>query len=137
MPSVTLTLPEALKRAIAAYNHNKFSEAEQLCHTMIAAKHDFFEALRLLAVVQTRLGHLKDALTGYDQALTMRPGHAEVLNNRGFTLHELKRFDEALASYDKAIALKPDFAVAYHNRGNALKDLKRNEEALANYNRAI
>src|SRR5215813_8390455 len=47
MPSVALTLPEALKRAIAAYNQSKFSEVEQLCYAMIAAKHDFFEALQL------------------------------------------------------------------------------------------
>jgi protein O-GlcNAc transferase len=137
MPSVTLTLPEALKRAIAANNHSKFSEAEQLCHAMIAAKHDFFEALHLLAVVQTRLGHLKDALTSYEQALAVRPAFAETLHNRGITLEELKRFEEALASYERALAMRADYAEALNNRGNVLKELKRFEEALASYERAL
>src|SRR5215470_761734 len=137
MASITLTLPEALKRAIAAYNDGKFSEAERLCHAIIATKRDFFEALHLLAIVQTKLGCSHDALASYDRALTIRPDHPPTLNNRGSTLGELKRFEEALASYDRALALHPDFPEALSNRGNILRELKRFEEALASYDRAL
>ena len=51
----------------------------------------------------------------------MRPDYAEALNNRGNTLHELKRFEEALASYDRALDVRPDYAEALSNRGNTLK----------------
>jgi hypothetical protein len=44
MASIMLTLPEALKRAIAAYNDGKFSEAERLCRAIIAAKPDFLRS---------------------------------------------------------------------------------------------
>src|SRR5215472_3796937 len=137
MASITLTLPEALKRAIAAYNDGKFSEAERLCHAIIATKRDFFEALHLLAIVQTKLGCSHDALASYDRALTIRPDHPPTLNNRGSTLGELKRFEEALASYDRALALHPDFPEALSNRGNILRELKRFEEALASYDCAL
>jgi Tfp pilus assembly protein PilF len=106
---VMLTLPEALKRAIAFYNDAKFSEAERLCHAIIATKHDFFEALHLLAIVQAKLGRSSDALASYDRALMIRPDHPPTLNNRGSTLGGLKRFEEALASYDRALMLQPDF----------------------------
>src|SRR5215472_15895251 len=133
----TLTLPEALKRAIAAYNDGKFSEAERLCRTIIAAKPDFFDALHLLAVVETRLGRLKDALTSYDRALAVRPDYAEALSNRGATLDELRRFEDALASYDQALRVRPNFAEALSNRGLTLHELKRFDEALASYDQAL
>ena len=82
-------------------------------------------------------GKLQEALTSYDTALTLRPDHAEVLNNRGNVLQELKRYDEALASYDRALTLRPDDADALNNRGNALCELKRYDEALASYDKAI
>jgi Flp pilus assembly protein TadD len=137
MARVALTPPEALKRAIAAYNDGKFSEAERLCQAIITAKHNFFEALHMLAVVQTRLGRRNDALASYERALAMRPDHAAALNNRGVVLQELKRFDEALASYDKAIAVDPDYTDILYNRGSTLWELKRFDEALASYDRAL
>ena len=133
----TLTLPEALKRAIAAYNDGNFSEAERLCRTIIAAKPDFFDALRLLAVLETRLGRLKDALTSYDRALAVRSAYAEALHNRGVILHELNRFDEALASFDQALAVRPDYAEALSTRGATLHELRRFGDALASYDQAL
>ncbi len=59
-----------------------------------------------------------------------------MLNNRGNTLKELKRYDDALASYDRALALEPGFAGAHHNRGVTLQELKRYDDALASYERA-
>src|SRR5215470_13113678 len=137
MPRVTLTLPEALKRAIAAYKHGEFSLAERLCRTIIAAKPDFFDALHLLAVVETKLGRLNDALTSYDRALAVRPDYAEALSNRGATLDELRRFEDALSSYDQALAVRPDYAEALRNRGLTLHKLKRFDEALASYEQAL
>jgi len=137
MPRVTLTLPEALKRAIAAYKHGEFSLAERLCRTIIAAKPDFFDALHLLAVVETKLGRLNDALTSYDRALAVRPDYAEALSNRGATLDELRRFEDALASYDQALRVRPNFAEALSNRGLTLHELKRFDEALASYDQAL
>ena len=137
MAKLTLTLRQALSRAFSAYNAGKLVEAEQLCQQIINAKRDLFDALHLLAVVQSRLGKKDKALASYDRALTVRPDYAEALFNRGLTLHELKRFEEALASYDRALTLRPDYAEALSNRGLTLHELKRFEEALASYDRAL
>lgn len=49
-----------------------------------------------------------EALSYYEQALTLNPKYANARNNRGVALHKLERHEEAIASYDKAIAIKPD-----------------------------
>jgi tetratricopeptide (TPR) repeat protein len=137
MAKPTLNLSHALSRAMSAYSAGKLVEAEQLCQQIINSKRDLFDALHLLAVVQSRLGKKNTALASYRRALKVRPDSAEALSNCGFTLHELKRFTEALASYDRALTLRPDFAAAFLNRGLTQHELKRFEEALESYDRAL
>src|SRR6516165_8562644 len=104
MVEVTLTLPEAIKRAAAAYEGGQLGEAERLARAILDVKADYFDALHLIAVVEARQRRYDEALASYDRALAARTKSAEALYNRGITLKELKRFDEALASYDRALA---------------------------------
>jgi len=137
MADVTPTLPEAMQRAVVAYQRGQLSEADDLARAILGVEADYFDALHLIAVIRTRQRRLDEALASYDRALALRPDHAEALRNRGATLHKLKRFDEALASYDRALALWPDYAEALYNRGITLHELKRFDEALASYDRAV
>ena len=130
-------LSQALSRAVAAYSAGQLVAAEQLCQQLVGTEPNFFEALHLLAIVQSRLGKKGVALASFDRALQAQPNSAEALFNRGVTLHELRRFAEALASYDRALALRPSLAAALYNRGNTLREMKRREEALASYDRAL
>src|SRR6516165_89013 len=132
MVEVTLTLPEAIKRAAAAYEGGQLAEAERLARVILDVKADYFDALHLIAVIEARRRRHDEALASYGRALAVRPDYAEALYNRGNTLQELKRFDEALASYDRALAVRPGSAEALNNRGNTLQELKRFDEALAN-----
>jgi predicted O-linked N-acetylglucosamine transferase (SPINDLY family) len=137
MATLTLTLSQALDRAASAYKAGKLVEAEQICQQIISAKHDFFDALTLLAVVQSVQGKHDLALASYDLALILQPHYAETYSNRGNALKELKRLDEAVASYDRALAVRADYAEALFNRGATLQELKRLDEALASYDRAL
>jgi predicted O-linked N-acetylglucosamine transferase (SPINDLY family) len=140
-PNLVLRGPQrngdAFKRALKSYQAGHFDKAEAFCRAVLHAKADHFDALCLLAVAQSRLGRLQDALASYDNALAIKPEHPEVLNNRGITLRQLKRFDEALANSDRALAIKPDYAEALNNRAIALRELKRFDEALASYDKAL
>ena len=137
MVEVTLTLPEAIKRAAAAYERGQLGEAERLARAILDVRADYFDALHLIAVVEAGQRRHAEALASFDRALAARPDYAEALYNRGVTLQELKRFAEALASYDRALAARPDYAEALYNRGNALQELQRFDEALASYDRAL
>ena len=132
-PTSSLTIGHA----VSAYNAGQFAEAEQLCRQLLATERDLFDALHLLAVIESRLGRGEDALASYARALALRPGDANALYNRGNTLQGMKRIEEALASYDGALAVQPHHANALYNRGNALHELKRFEEAVASYDRAL
>jgi Tfp pilus assembly protein PilF len=84
MTNITLTLPQALERAVSACAAGHLAEAEQLCQRITAADPDFFYARHLLAVVQSRLGKNDLALTSYNRALALEPDFAEAHNNRGY-----------------------------------------------------
>ncbi len=137
MSDATPTFPEAMKRAVAAYEHGRLGEADDLARAILGVRPDYFDALHLIAVINARQRRLDEALASYDRALAVQRDHAGALSNRGATLHELERFDEALASYDHALAARPDYAEALFNRGITLQELGRFEEALASYDRAL
>jgi tetratricopeptide (TPR) repeat protein len=127
---------QAYDLAMSAYNAGNMPEVERLCLEIIAARADFFEAIHLLGIAQSRSGKKEAALASFERALEVRPDPV-VLTSRGATLHGLRRFAEALASYDRALALRPDYPEAHANRGAALQELRRFAEALASYDRAL
>ena len=137
MASPAIELPPSLDLAVAAYRAGQLLEAEKICQQIVSIRHDFFEALYVLAVVQATLGKHDFAITNYDLALTLHPHHAEALSNRGNTLRALKRLEDALESYDRALALQPDYVLALTNRGAVLFDLKRYDQALESYDCAL
>ena len=137
MGEITLTLSEALTRAVTLHQSGDLVQAEQIYRKIIGAKPNHFEALHWLGVLRHQCGHHEEADRLVKQAIALNPHYAEAYSSRGAMLGQLKRRDEALASFDKAIALKPDYAVAHYNRGNALLSLKRLDEALASYDKAI
>jgi Tfp pilus assembly protein PilF len=131
------TLSSTLNRAISAYKAGQLVEAEQLCQQIVAARQDVFDALHLLALVQTLLGKKEAAIASFDRALKVRPDYAEAFCNLGVTLHEMNLFELALASHDRALKLRPDYAEALTNRGITLLELKHFKEALASFDHAL
>jgi tetratricopeptide (TPR) repeat protein len=77
-------------------------------------------------------GFLEEAISEYDEAISLDPALANAYNNRGLAYDQLAyqemftgEFDEslvkceqALKDFDTAIMLNPDYAEAYNNRGN-------------------
>jgi tetratricopeptide (TPR) repeat protein len=137
MAKFALKLSQALSRAISAYNVRKYIEAEKICQQIINAKPDFFDALHLLAVVQSCLGKKDAALATFDRALTMQPDSIRALSDRGVILNELKRCEEALADFNRALKVRPNSAETLFNRGVTLHELKCFEDALVSYDRAL
>jgi predicted O-linked N-acetylglucosamine transferase (SPINDLY family) len=137
VPQPTPKIADALKQAVASFQAQRFDRAEALCRAIVHAEARHFDALYLLAVVQTHVGRLPEALASYDRALAIQPRHAEALKHRGIALQRLKRFADALSSYDQVLAIRPDDADALINRGIVLRNLRRFDEALASYDRAL
>jgi Flp pilus assembly protein TadD len=62
-------------------------------------------------------GRRADALACYQQAVALRPSHAEAWYNLGVVLSIENRVDEALRAYDAAIAQRPGYVDALNNAG--------------------
>ena len=134
---ITLTVPQAMQQAIAAYGGGDWGKAERLCRLILQASADFFDGLHLLGVIAMQTGHTEEACGLLRRAVALQPNNASAHNNFGITLKNLNRPGDALASYERALAIEPGFAEAHYNRGVALQELQRFGEALASYERAL
>ena len=109
----TLSLAQAMQRAVAAYQRGERREAEQLCRTGACREGRHFDALYLLAIIAGQAGRAQEAIELLSRALAVNPNSADAHYNRGVALGELKRPADALESYERAIALRPDYADAH------------------------
>src|SRR6478736_5567112 len=135
--AVTISFPEAMEYALAAYQRGDRVEAERLCRLLLSGMPDYFDALFLAGIMAEQAGKAERAVELLSKAVTVRPDVADAYFNRGVALAELGRPVQAIESYDRAIAFNPGYAEVHNNRGIALDHLKRYEESLANYDRAI
>jgi len=76
------------------------------------------------------LGVPDKALEIFNELLLQGPENAITLNNIGYSLSLLNRFEEAIPPLNKAIELNNDFAFAYNNRGLARIKTGQTEEGL-------
>ena len=83
------------------------------------------------------LDQIEAALATFEEALSLRPDHADALVKRGLALEKLQRLDEAVACYDRAIALDESLTVAWLHKGGLCNRLERHQEALECYEQAI
>jgi tetratricopeptide (TPR) repeat protein len=126
-----------LGQAAAAYRRGELEQAGRLCHELLEADRDDFEALLLLALIDHRAGRSDAAARHAERAVALDGGSPEAWATRGLILRALGRDAEALQSYAQALAIRPDFPDALYNRANLLRAAGRYEEALASYDRAL
>lgn len=66
----------------------------------------------------------------YDKSLALNPCDKYSLNNKGFTLNLLDKFDDAILLFDQAIEIDNTFANFFSNRGLAKIKIGKTEEGL-------
>lgn len=89
------------------------------------------------SVVYGELELVPQALEMLDECLLRNPDHVYSLNNKGYYLTVLNRFEEALPYLDRAVDLDPKIAYAWNNRAlariktgdrqGAIEDLNQSE----------
>ncbi|MCX6152768.1 MAG: tetratricopeptide repeat protein [Candidatus Kapabacteria bacterium] len=80
---------------------------------------------------------LELAVINYDKAIKYSSNWIMPLNNKGFDLNELGKYEEAIKCFEKVIELDSNDLDPWTGIGNALEGLGKNEEAVEYYNRAI
>ena len=132
-----LSLPEALRLAIAMHQQNYLDGARQLYERMLTLVPQHPDALHFLGLLLHQQGDTTRAIELIQQSLALAPAYAEAHNNLGNVLKEEERLEEALVCYRRAIELQPANPGAYNNLGVVLKSLGRLSEAEQAYRAAL
>jgi predicted O-linked N-acetylglucosamine transferase (SPINDLY family) len=132
-----LTVADAMRRAVAAFQTGNFAEAEHLCRIVLASRPDYFDALHLSGTIAARRQRFEEADRLLAQAIAVNGKSADAHSNFGNVQKARGRALDALASYDRALAIRPAFVEALNNRGGVLKELERFDQALASYDEAL
>jgi tetratricopeptide (TPR) repeat protein len=78
-----------------------------------------------------KLNRNEEALANYEEALRYYPDHPQILQEQGFVLATLGKFEAALEHYQQAGGSIVNKLENWHTRGDALLELGRYEEAIA------
>jgi predicted O-linked N-acetylglucosamine transferase (SPINDLY family) len=137
MPPGRPSSPEGFMQAAGMYQHGDLNGARRILKQILRKAPQNFDALHLMGVIESRLGHHKEGEKLVRQAVRINPQSADAHSNRGNIQREMGDFAEALASFDRALAIRPDYANAHNNRAIALMELGRLAESVEAYDRAI
>jgi tetratricopeptide (TPR) repeat protein len=95
------------------------------------------QAIAARALADQKAGRLREAVTGYEALITLRPGFAPAHNNLGAVWQALGDFERARACHEAALAISPGNLAARINLGAALQRLGDLEAAVACYRAAL
>ena len=126
-----------LQEAYGLQRAGRPEEAARLCAAILRADPRQFDALLLLASLNSQKGEYERALERLEEALAVDPESLPAAYNRACLLHILGRFEAALAAFDGILARNRDFGETLNNRGVVLSALNRHAEALASFDEAV
>jgi len=84
-----------------------------------------------------RVGHWRDEVNLFEQALKVTEGNALAHNNLGLALQKRGRTEEAIRHYREALRIDPALFNAHGNLGNALREQGKGEEGMRHYEEAL
>jgi tetratricopeptide (TPR) repeat protein len=93
---------------------------------------------RRIGAAQQGLKRYHDAITAYNQAITLNSENDEgTLYNRGLCYLEMKEYARALADFDHCLELDPDWAWAFAARGRVHLRMGNPDQAISDCRAAI
>jgi Flp pilus assembly protein TadD len=92
-----------------------WKNSETLFRHALDVTRDNWLAQNNLGVALERTGRVQEAIGHYEQAVRIRPGHAETLNNLGDALSRVGKLSAAIVQYEQALQIEPDLPGAQNN----------------------
>jgi tetratricopeptide (TPR) repeat protein len=136
--SNAMTIPEALAYAVQCYQAGNIRQAEQICQQILQADPANADAHHLLGVLACQSkDRLDEAITHFRQALQIRPGYYQALNNLGNAFYLKDNLEQAVFHYRQALNLGPNYPDAYCNLGNVLLRQEKFDDAIRSYQQAL
>jgi tetratricopeptide (TPR) repeat protein len=114
-----------------------WKESETLFRHALAVTRENWLAHINLGIALHDNGQLDAALSQLQEAVRLKPNHADACSNLGVALDEKGQTDEAIRQLQKAIRLRPDHVDAHYNLGNALAKQGQTDEAIRQFQEAL
>jgi predicted O-linked N-acetylglucosamine transferase (SPINDLY family) len=124
---------DQLRQAIALYEKGSAREAAAVCEALLRRLPDDGDARQLLGLIRSAEGRFNEAISQFDQVLSLQPVNALVHHRRGLAKLAVNRVDDAIADFERTLVLRPEFIDALCSLGNAFATQQRYDEALACY----
>ncbi|MBF0445061.1 MAG: tetratricopeptide repeat protein [Magnetococcales bacterium] len=131
------TADEAYKEALDSVNSGRYSDAEELCCTVLKDIPNHIDAINLLGIVAQKTGRHDLAVEQFNRALCINNGSEFLYYNLASSLYKLGETRQAVAALQQAIAINPEFFHAYCSLGYGQRVLGRFDEAATSYQKAI
>lgn len=90
-----------------------------------------------LALVQTELGYIDDAVSSYQRAISISPESEFLWNNLGQLLAKNERNEEAINAYKKALSLSPHDFLSWDGVGQIYNKFGAYQNAISAFEKAL
>ncbi len=114
-----------------------YQDAETLWRDTIAKDPRCWMAHNNLGLTLVSLGRTQEGIGQYEDALRIKPDHAETHYNLGIALAQAGRMEDAIGQYEQALRIKPEYAEAQSNLGATLGQVGRMPEAIEHLEQAL
>jgi tetratricopeptide (TPR) repeat protein len=114
-----------------------FRDDETLWRDTLAKNPACWMAHNNLGTAFDEQGQIDAAIRQYQEAVRLKPDHANAQSNLGTALGKKGQIDDAISHLREAIRLIPDHADAHNNLGNALDKKGQTDDAISQYQEAI
>jgi tetratricopeptide (TPR) repeat protein len=132
-----------LTLGVLHWRRGDYERATQILNTALdlssRLEDNGFEALcfNAIALVQTALGRIEDAIQAYQNAIALAPEQKSPWNNLGILYRKLGRYTEAFTSFQKAVEQNASDALGWNGLGDVYLETGRNTDAVYAYLKAI
>ncbi len=120
-----------LKRAL------KYVNASEKISALLANQSLQAQCQNALALVQTELGNVDEAVSAYEQAISLSPESEYLWNNLGQLLAKNERNGEAINAFNKALACYPRDFLSWNGVGHIYNKLGVYQNAISAFDKAL
>jgi tetratricopeptide (TPR) repeat protein len=115
----------------------KYVNASKEISALLADQSLHAQCQNALALVQTELGNVDEAVAAYEQAISLSPESEYLWNNLGQLLAKNERNGEAINAFNKAILCSPRDFLSWNGIGHVYIKLGVYQNAISSFEKAL